>query len=144
MEGKSFTASIAVAGTPLDAFNHITQVSKWWTRDFEGSCAKLGDEFVIYHPGQHYSKQRLTEFIPGKKLVWLVTHSEMSWLDKDKTEWTGTRMIFDLKPRADTTHIHFTHEGLVPGKECYERCTQGWDMVIKNQLAGFISTGKAI
>jgi len=135
---------IEVAGPPPDVFNSINEVSKWWSKDFEGSSTKLNDEFVICHPGQHYSKQKLVEFIPGKKVVWLVTDSELNWLEKDRAEWTGTRMIFEVMPEGNKTLLHFTHKGMVPGKECYYRCTQGWDMVIKDKLFGFITSGKAI
>jgi hypothetical protein len=141
---KSFSTRIEVTASPEDVFDHINDVSKWWSKDFEGSSTKLNDEFVICHPGQHFSKQKLVEFIPAKKVVWLVTGSELNWLEKDRAEWTGTRMIFELTPEGYKTLLHFTHEGLVPGKECYDRCMLGWDMVIKDWLFGFITSGKAI
>jgi hypothetical protein len=83
----------------------------------------------------------LVEVIPNKKVVWLVTESTLNWL-QDKQEWTNTRMIFDLTTNGDKTLLHFTHEGLVPEKECYARCVQGWDMVIKDWLFNYITTGK--
>jgi hypothetical protein len=119
-------------------------VAKWWGgKDLKGSSTKLNDEFVIHHPGAHYSKQQLIEVIPGQKIVWIVVDSELNWL-KDTTEWTGTKMIFELTPEDDKTLLHFTHEGLIPEKECYNRCSQGWDMVIKERLFNFIAAGKTI
>jgi len=56
MESKSYTATILVAAAPQTVFDHIKEVSKWWTKDFEGRSAELNDEFVICHPGSHYSK----------------------------------------------------------------------------------------
>jgi hypothetical protein len=53
-------------------------------------------------------------------------------------------MIFDITVKENKTLIHFTHEGLVPEKECYDRCQQGWNMVIKERLFNFISDGKTI
>lgn len=144
MNSHSYSATIAVANTPQDVFDHLTEVSKWWSKDFEGESTKLDDEFIICHPGRHYSKQRLTEVIPGKKLVWLVTESELSWLEKDKAEWTGTKMIFELIAKGDKTLVHFVHAGLVPEKECYDRCAQGWDRVIKEWLYNFIVSGATI
>ena len=82
MENKNYTATIEVAKSPKDVFNHIKEVSKWWSKDFEGRSIELNDEFVICHPERHYSKQKLTEVIPDKKLVWLVTESNLSWLKK--------------------------------------------------------------
>ncbi|MDP4265728.1 MAG: SRPBCC domain-containing protein [Bacteroidota bacterium] len=141
---KNYTATIEVAKSPQDVFNRIKDVPKWWSKDFEGSSAKPNDEFVICHPGRHYSKQKLVEVIPNNKVVWLVTDSKLDWLEKDKHEWTNTKMVFDITTKDDKTVLHFTHEGLVPEKECYAMCAQGWNMVIKEWLFNFITDGKAI
>jgi hypothetical protein len=144
LNSNSYTASIEVAQSPQYVFNCLSDVSKWWSKDYEGNSAKLNDEFVICHPGAHYSKQKLVEVIPGKKVVWLVTDSKLNWLETDQHEWTNTKMIFETTTRGDKTVLHFTHEGLVPEKACYARCEQGWDMVIKEWLFNFIRDGKAI
>jgi hypothetical protein len=138
MENQNYQTNIQVTAAPAEVFDRLTEVSQWWSKDFEGSSKKLGDEFVINHPGRHYSKQRLIEVIPGQKMVWLVTESELNWLKQDKTEWTGTTMIFELIPKGTMTELKFIHEGLIPEKECYTRCTQGWDMVIKDWLFNYI------
>ena len=144
MKDKNYTATIEVAKSPQDVFNHIKDVPKWWSKDFEGSSAKLNDEFVINHPDRHYSKQKLVEVIPDKKVVWLVTDSNLNWIEKDKYEWTNTKMIFKITTKGDKTVLHFTHEGLVPEQECYARCEQGWNMVIKDWLFNFITHDKTI
>lgn len=87
----------------------------------------------------HYSKQKLIEVIPGKKLVWLVTDSRLNWIEKDKTEWTNTKMIFELAGDGDITTLKFTHEGLVPEKECYARVAESWELVIKQNLYNFMT-----
>jgi hypothetical protein len=144
MTDKNYSATIEVAKSPKHVFNCINDVPKWWSKDFEGHSTKLKDEFIIMHPGAHYSKQKLFEVIPDKKVVWLVTESQLDWIEKNKGEWTNTKMVFEITDEDDKTLLHFTHEGLVPEKECYQRCTQGWDMVIKDWLFNFITDGKAI
>jgi hypothetical protein len=140
MKHQSFTTTIATAHSPKDIFNHLKDVSKWWGgEDFEGSSTKLNDEFTITHGDVHYSKQKLVAVIPDNKIVWLVTESKLTWIEKDKYEWTNTKMVFEIAPKGDMTELKFTHEGLVPEKECYSRCIQGWDMVIKKRLYDFIS-----
>jgi hypothetical protein len=141
---ESFSTSIEVSKSPHHVFNCIREVPKWWSRDFEGSSSQLDDEFIIHHPGAHFSKQRLVELIPDQKMVWQVTESNLTWLQKDKQEWTNTRMIFELTAKGDKTVLHFTHEGLVPEKECYARCEEGWTMVIKDRLFQFITNGNTI
>ena len=144
MTNKNCTVTIEVAKSPTAIFNSIKEVSKWWSKDFEGASAKLNDEFVINHPGRHYSKQKLVEVIQNKKIVWLVTESTLNWLEKDKHEWTNTKMIFEITTKGDKAVLHFTHEGLVPEKECYAMCEQGWNRVIKDWLFNFITNGKTI
>jgi hypothetical protein len=144
MKDQQYTTRIEVSKTPLDVFSCIANVPKWWSKDFEGSSTKLNDEFVINHPGTHYSKQRLVEVVPGKKIVWLVTESNLNWLDNNKEEWTGTKMIFEITANGHNTVIDFTHQGLIPGMECYSRVEQGWNTVIKDWLFNFISKGRTI
>ena len=87
---------------------------------------------------RHYSKQKLVELIPDKKVVWLVTDSKLNWIEIDKNEWTNTKMIFEITTKGSKTMLQFTHEGLVPEKECYTACSQGWNFFIKERLFDFI------
>jgi uncharacterized protein YndB with AHSA1/START domain len=140
----SYTATIELTKPAADVFNAIKDVQKWWSKDFEGKSTNLNDEFVINHPNAHYSKQKLVEVVPDKKVVWLVTESKLNWLKKDQQEWTNTKMIFDINTKGDKTILQFTHQGLVPEKECHARCEQGWNMVIKDWLFNYITNGKTI
>ena len=144
MTNKSYTTTLEVTQSPQAVFNAINDVTKWWSNDFEGNSSRLNDSFIINHPNQHYSKQKLAELIPEKKIVWLVTESKLNWIKGNKDEWTNTKMIFDITTTENKTVLHFTHEGLVPEKECYARCSQGWNMVIKQWLFNFIADGKTI
>ncbi len=154
MENKNYTASFEVAQSPEEVFNYINNVSKWWSMsagearsgqqsEFEGHSTNLNDEFIMSSGDRHYSKQKLTEVIPNKKIVWLVTESKLNWLEKNKSEWTNMKMIFEITVKGDKTLLCFTHDGLVPGQECYTMCTKAWDMFIKERLFNYISNGKA-
>lgn len=141
MENKNYTTTIEVAQSAKEVFNAISDVTKWWSKDFEGNSTKLNDEFIINHPNQHYSKQKLIEVVPNKKVVWLVTESKLDWIKNNKEEWTNTKMIFEISTKGDKTVLHFTHEGLVPEKECYAMCEKGWNIVIKDWLLHLITVG---
>jgi hypothetical protein len=143
MKNNSYNATILVSQKAEEVFNAICNVRKWWSKDFNGSSVKLNDEFSIDHPGQHYSKQKLVEFIPHRKIVWLVTESKMNWLKGDQDEWTNTKMDFEISAEGGRTKLHFSHQGLTPEKECYCMCGKGWDIVIKDWLTHFIVTGKS-
>jgi len=140
---KSYHVTIEIPKSPEEVFQGLTQnVPKWWGgRDFTGSSIQLNDEFIIHHPGAHYSKQKLTEVVQNKKIVWCVEESKLSWIKK-QDEWTNTRMIFEIAPTGYSSILHFTHEGLVPEKESYAMCSEGWNLVIKEWLFDFVVHGK--
>ena len=145
IENRNFTATIEVPQPPRMVFRCITaDVAKWWGgKDLKGPTMQLNDEFIVSHPGAHYSKQKIAEVVPDKKIVWLVVESSLEWLKTNKNEWTNTKMIFDIDAREDKTILHFTHEGLVPDKECYAMCEHGWNTVIKDYLFHLITEGRA-
>jgi hypothetical protein len=132
-----FTINLLVDKTPEEAFNAINNVRGWWSDGVE----YFDDEFVYWHKDIHYSRQKLAEVIPGKRVVWLVTDSSLNFLNK-KDEWTGTKVIFDISKKGDKTNILFTHEGLVPEVECFDACTKGWTYYVKGSLFNLITTGK--
>ena len=141
---QNYTATIVVAKSPHDVFKSFSDVSKWWGgKDLEGSTTRLGDEFTITHGDVHYSKQKMVELVPDRKIVWLITESRLAWLERDKHEWTNTRLVFEITPNGDNAVLRFTHEGLFPEKESYARCAHSWNMVIKDWLFHFITDGTA-
>lgn len=138
---KDYSISIPVEATAQEAFNDINSISKWWTENLEGSSQKLNDEFTVQFGDVHYSKQKLVEFIPNKKVVWLVTDSQLNFI-KDKQEWTGTKISFEIFERDNKTNIRFTHHGLVPGIECFDTCSNAWSQYISGSLLKLINTGR--
>ena len=138
---QDFTITIQVDQTPMDAFNAINDVRAWWPGEIEGSSTKLNDEFTYRYKKFHYSKQKLVEVVPGKKVVWLVTDSSLNFVE-NKSEWTGTKIIFDISEKDNKTQIRFTHQGLVPAYECFDSCSNAWSDIIKNGLRNLIAKGK--
>jgi hypothetical protein len=141
MKNHSYHISVEVNATPTEVFNSINNVSKWWIKNFNGGSTSLNDEFSVRVPDRHYSKHKLVEIVPDKKVVWLVTESKLDWLEINKEEWTNTKMIFEIIPKGEKTMIDFTHVGLVPEQECYSRCSQGWEAIIMQRLYCLITEG---
>lgn len=143
---QDFTVSLELDKPASEVFKALTkEVTKWWGgKDLSGRTTRLNDEFVIHHPGAHYSKQKIVELVPNQKLLWLVTKSELSWLKENRHEWTDTKLFFELSDEAGKTQLRFTHIGLTRDKECYDACTKkGWDIVIRDYLYNYIIEGKA-
>jgi len=116
-------------------------VIAWWSEDFKGSSQTIGDEFSVTFGNLHYSKHKVLDFLPFKRIVWLVTDSKLSFL-KNQKEWTGTRNIFEISTENGKTKLTFTHVGLLPNIECYGDCSKGWNYYLQESLLPFILTGK--
>jgi hypothetical protein len=117
-----FTTSFTVEKTPEEVFTSINNVPGWWSGQIDGDTDKLGGEFTYRYKNMHKSTQRITEFVPGKKVVWHVTDAELTFV-KDKSEWIGTNIVFDIARKDEKTELRFTHVGLVPAFECYGGCS---------------------
>lgn len=141
MKKQDYHTSIAVNATAQEAFESINSVSQWWTENLEGSSQKPDDEFTVRFGDIHYSRQKLVEVVPGKKVVWLVTDSKLSYLT-DKHEWTNTKIVFEILTENNRTQIHFTHRGLAPEIECFDSCSNAWSQYIQQSLWSLITTGK--
>jgi hypothetical protein len=141
MKKQDYTATITVDASLQETFREINNVTKWWTDELKGSSQKLNDEFIVQFGDVHMSTQKLIEFLPDEKVVWLVTDSQLNFI-KDKKEWTNTKISFELSRQADKTQIHFTHIGLIPEVECFKSCTRGWDYFIKGSLFKLLTEGK--
>lgn len=141
MQQQNFTASFLFEQTPEQVFEAITNVRGWWSAALEGTSEKLNDEFIYRYKDIHYSKQLLVEVVPGKKVVWLVTESSLSFVQQ-KDEWNNTRVSFEILQQGNKTLLVFTHIGLVPKVDCYDGCSKGWSYYLNNSLVPLITTGK--
>jgi hypothetical protein len=141
MNGLDFTTTITVNNTPIEVFNAINNVDSWWQGEITGETSKVNDEFDYRMKDIHFSRQKVVELVPGKKVVWLVTDSNLSFTS-NKTEWTGTKICFNITAAGNKTRLHFTHEGLVPAFQCYGGCSNGWEKLVQQSLYSLLTTGK--
>jgi hypothetical protein len=141
MSTTNFTTTLVVDQSTAELYNAINNVCGWWQGEITGSTDKLNDEFSYQMKTFHFSKQRIIELVPNKKIVWLVTESNLSFLSH-KTEWTGTKIIFEINEIGHKTQLHFTHDGLYPEIECYNACSNGWSKLIQESLLSLVTTGK--
>jgi hypothetical protein len=141
MTNQNFTSTFSVDQTPEEIFKAINNVRGWWSEEIEGSTDRLGAEFEYHYKDIHRCKMKITEFVPGKKVVWLVLDNYFNFTE-DKTEWKGTEVIFEVSKKDDKTQLRFTHEGLVPEYECFKVCSNAWGSYINGSLRSLITTGK--
>jgi hypothetical protein len=140
MSDQNFSSAFTVDQTPEEAFAAFNNVRRWWTGKpgIEGSTDKLGDEFTYRYEPHHISKQKVTELVPGKKVVWLVLDSILNFVG-DKSEWKGTKITFEIAKKGEKTEVRFTHVGLIPDHECYGACSNAWGSYINGSLRNLIT-----
>lgn len=148
MRTTDFKVALIADKSPEEVFSAITNVRKWWSgyysEQIEGNTEKLNDEFIFRAgEGVHYSKQKLIEVIPAKKIVWLVTDSKLSFL-QNETEWIGTKIAFEISKKGEKTQLVFTHQGLTPEVECYDACSPAWTQYLQNKLLPMLTNEKEV
>ncbi len=141
MNNHHFSISFTVDQTPQEVFNAIRNVRAWWSEELVGNSENQNDEFSYRHGDFHYSKHKLIEVIPDKKVVWLTLESQLTFVEK-QDEWNNTQVIFEISKHQDKTLLTITHFGLIPDLQCFEACSNGWTHYLKNSLLPLITTGK--
>ena len=99
MDNQNFTTAILVDKNPEEVFNAINNIRSWWLGKINGNSDKPGAEFTYNVPDTHFSKQKITEFIPGKKIVWHVVEASLNYV-KHKREWKDTDIVFEISRKG--------------------------------------------
>ncbi len=142
MSQEHFTTTFSVTQPAEQVFRAIHDVRGWWSGEVEGHTDRLGAEFTYRYKSLHCSRQKVTELVPGRRVVWHVVDSQLTFL-KDNSEWNGTDIIFEIAGNGGQTEVRFTHAGLSPRIECYSQCSNAWGLLIGGNLLQLITTGKA-
>jgi hypothetical protein len=142
MTNSNFHRTISVHASAEEAMKKISEVNKWWAKNFKGNAEKLNDRLRVDF-GPTFVDFQISELVPGKKLVWKVIDCHLHWIN-NKKEWNDTEVVFEISEKKNATEIEFTHVGLVPGVECYEECEEGWTGHITGSLVQLINNGKGM
>jgi len=131
MASQDYRATIKANVSTEEALQKINRVSQWWTRGFSGESSAVGDCFSVRF-GETFVDFRIAELNPDR-IVWEVTNCNLAWIS-NKTEWKGTRVLWEMAAKNGSTEVTMTHVGLVPGAECYDSCKPGWDFYVTRSL----------
>jgi len=137
----NLSLSFLVDQSPREVFDAVANVRAWWSGEIEGPTDALGAQFVYSYKDIHRSTQRITEWEPGKRIVWHVVQSYLAFV-ADTHEWDGTDIVFDIERKGNQTELRFTHVGLAPAVACYGKCSDAWGFYITDSLRKLITTGK--
>ncbi len=142
MEHQNYHCGITANIPVNEAIAGVNNVAAWWTENFSGSTAKIGDVFNVPF-GETFGTFKVIDVVDGQKLLWQVIDCNMHFL-KNKKEWQDTQILWEFKPVGKSTEIKMTHIGLTPALECFEDCTGGWDHYVKGSLFKLLNEGKGV
>jgi hypothetical protein len=141
MKQVGFTTRFTVDQSPEEVFDAINNVRGWWSGQIDGDTNKVGAEFTYRYRDFHRSTQKIAELIAAKRVAWHVTDADLNFI-KNKNEWIGTDIVFDIARKGSVTELCFTHVGLVPAFQCYGDCSGAWGGLVGTNLRNLIVTGK--
>ncbi|MBI5069362.1 MAG: SRPBCC domain-containing protein [Deltaproteobacteria bacterium] len=140
-EEQSYTTAFLVDRSPEEVYRAINDVRSWWSGRIDGDTDRLGGEFRYRYRDLHDTRQRVTELVPGKRIVWRVVDALLTFVER-KEEWKGTEVVFDIARKGGKTEVRFRHLGLTRACECYGACSSGWDAFVNGNLRSWIATGE--
>ena len=142
MTQQNYSSTVTAKVTPEQAIDKISRVPEWWTKGFAGAAQKVGDAFTVRF-GETFVNFKISEVVPGKKVVWQVTDCNLHFVN-DKKEWKDTSVVWEASPSNGGTQVRMTHVGLVPGVECYGNCKEGWDFFVGESLSKLLNGNKGL
>lgn len=137
MNTKDYQRSMHISSTPDKVFEGITQrIPEWWSKDYKGAAKDKGDEFTVRF-GSTFKTMRITDVIENKKVEWLCIDQLIEMPDgmqplKNKQEWVGNKIIWEVEQNDKDTILKFKHVGLTPEVECWSVCEPGWEQTLKS------------
>ncbi|MCF0074241.1 SRPBCC domain-containing protein [Dyadobacter sp. CY261] len=137
---RDLNTSFSVDQSTEAVFNAVNNVRGWWSERIDGVTDRIDQEFTYQRKDVHKCTVKIVEFLPGKKVVWLVLDNYFNFT-QNQSEWKGTRVEFEISEAGGKTVLNFTHRGLVPEHECYNICFDAWTFYINESLKGLITKG---
>jgi hypothetical protein len=143
MKTTDYKTSSQVNKPASEVFKALTEeIALWWSTIYSGNAKKAGDSFRV-----EFNKTFMeftVEEASANKIVWLCTdiYNDIPHA-KNKTEWIGTKIVWEMEPATSGSKVTLTHEGLTPELECYEICNNGWNYYFGSLIA-LVNTGMAV
>ena len=82
---SNYAASFTVDQSAETVFDAINNARSWWSEEIEGDTNKLSAVFYHHYKDVHHCTIKITELVPGKRVVWHVLHNDFNFIE-DKTE----------------------------------------------------------
>lgn len=110
-------------------------LNAWWTEDAEVE-PHLDGKYVFYFAEHSIQwEAQLSKYSPGKMIEWTFTKAD--------EDWTGTKVLFELKDSGDLFHIHFSHTGWKAANEHMYITNYCWALYLR-LLKRYVERGEIV
>jgi len=92
----------SVDQSPQEVFDAINDVRGWWSEEIEGRTDKLGAEFKFQYKDFHRNSQKITDLVPGKKVVWHISNANLIW-SKTRPSGPAPKLFWERKAASEET-----------------------------------------
>ncbi len=132
---QNYRATISAPVSPDSARAAIfDEMHLWWTDRTERAPSGVTVRFNRSHAS--------FAFDPQNPLIWRCTDANMIIENvADSTEWTGTRLLWEISPTDTGCTVTLEHEGLNDTLACLDVCTRGWQHFFETSLLAHLTGG---
>jgi uncharacterized protein YndB with AHSA1/START domain len=108
----------------------VDGLSGWWTSTTSGESAP--GKTIEFRFGKHVSPMRVEELEPNRRVVWQSK--------EQNSEWSDTRLTFELSEDAGRTTLMFGHRAWKEGSTFFAHCSMKWATFLLS-LREYVETG---
>jgi hypothetical protein len=111
--------SIQINASPLVVYPLVASASgflRWWASDVTEDKATGNVELGFFNRATVY----------GLRPIQMTAPRQANWLCDTGKEWSGTRLLFDLKEQSSQTLLRFTHADWQAETDYFVSCTTAW------------------
>lgn len=122
------------SASPRDIYSALTTIdglSGWWTVNTQGDGRAGG--MLRFRFGAGGFDMKVLELRPDSYVLWQVVDGP--------EEWIGTKISFEIAPKADWTIVLFKHVGWREPVEFMHHCSTKWAVFLLS-LKSLLETGK--
>ena len=141
MQGSDYTTEVFIAASPESVYQAITQnIDQWWT-ELCNPAVQPDDHFEVRFEKGTWWRMLVAASEASRFLAWKVVEAnhELENITR-KDEWKGTIIEWRIRNKGAGSAVTLTHQGLLPGLECFDICRAGW-VYFLGSLKDFLETG---
>jgi uncharacterized protein YndB with AHSA1/START domain len=124
----------AAPASVFDAVSTAAGLTRWWADTCDGSPA-VGSAYAFGFGPEYQWRAQVTQCAPATAFALTFTQAD--------TDWTGTRVTFDLVPEGSGTQLRFAHGGWPEANAHFRVSAHCWALYLR-LLRRYVERGETV